>query len=68
MPLMLRVNPLLTESWQIWQEACPGALLRRNFMQPFMDSIRLLCWYQLAGKARMDVFNFPLRWRLSTRG
>ena len=34
---------LLTRARQIRQKACTCPLLRRNFMQPFMDSIHLLC-------------------------
>ena len=37
-------------------------------MQSFMDPIHLLCQYELAGKARMAIFTFPLRGWLSTGG
>ena len=59
---------LLTWPRQIWKTPCTFALLRRNFVQPFMDSIHLLCRYELAGKARMAIFNLPLRGWLSTGG
>ena len=37
-------------------------------MQSSMDSIHLLCRYELASKARMAIFNFSLRGWLSTGG